>query len=35
MGQKWKYQPPTYEQEVAARTLSAELDISPYSVVCS
>ncbi len=33
MGQKWKYQPPTYEQEVAARTLSAELDISP--ILCS
>ncbi len=33
MGQKWKYQPPAYEQIVAARTLSAELDISP--VLCS
>ncbi|MBE6297759.1 MAG: single-stranded-DNA-specific exonuclease RecJ [Bacteroidales bacterium] len=33
MGQKWKYQPPSYEQEVAARTLSAELDISP--ILCS
>lgn len=33
MGQNWKYQPPTYEQEVAARTLSAELDISP--ILCS
>ena len=33
MGQKWNYQPPTYEQNVAARTLSAELDISP--VLCS
>ena len=32
MGQKWNYQPPTYEQTVAARTLSAELDISP--VLC-
>ena len=33
MGQKWNFQPPTYEQTVAARTLSAELDISP--VLCS
>ena len=33
MGQKWKYQPPTYEQEVLARTMSAELDISP--ILCS
>ena len=29
MGQKWKYQPPTYEQTIAAKALSAELDISP------
>ena len=33
MGQKWKYQPPTYEQIAAARALSAELDISP--ILCS
>jgi single-stranded-DNA-specific exonuclease len=33
MGQKWKYQPPTYEQTVLANTLSAELDISP--VLCN
>lgn len=29
MSQKWKYQPPTYEQIAAAESLSAELDISP------
>lgn len=33
MGQKWKYQPPTYEQTVAANTLAAELDMSP--ILCS
>ncbi len=33
MGQKWKYQPPTYEQTLAAKALSAELDISP--ILCS
>lgn len=32
MGQKWKYEPLTYEQTVVANTLSAELDISP--VLC-
>ena len=32
MGQKWKYEPLTYEQTVLANTLSAELDISP--VLC-
>ena len=32
MGQKWKYQSLTDEQAVVARTLSAELDISP--VLC-
>ena len=29
MGQKWKYQPPTYEQTLAAKALSVELDMSP------
>lgn len=29
MGQKWKYQPPTYKQIEAARLLSEELDMSP------
>ncbi len=29
MGQKWKYQPPTYEQIEAAKLLSEELDMSP------
>lgn len=29
MGQKWKYQPPTYEQTEAAELLSEELDMSP------
>ena len=33
MGQKWKYQPPTYEQTLAAKALSAELDMSP--ILCS
>ena len=33
MGQKWKYQPPTYEETAAAKALSAELDISP--ILCS
>ena len=33
MGQKWKYQPPTYEQAAVAKALSAELDISP--ILCS
>ena len=33
MGRKWKYQPPTYEQEKTANTLSAELDMSP--VLCN
>lgn len=33
MGRKWKYQPPTYEQEKIANTLSAELDMSP--VLCN
>ncbi len=32
MGQKWKYEPLTHEQNVIANTLSAELDISP--VLC-
>ena len=32
MGQKWKYQPPTYEQTLAAKALSVELDMSP--VLC-
>ena len=29
MGQKWKYQPPTYKQIEEARRLSEELDMSP------
>ena len=33
MGQKWKYLPPTEEQAAVAKTLSAELDMSP--VLCS
>lgn len=33
MGQKWKYQPPTYEQTLAAKALSVELDMSP--ILCS
>ena len=33
MGQKWKYQPPTYEQTMAAKALSVELDMSP--ILCS
>ena len=32
MGQKWKYQPPPYEQTLAAKALSVELDMSP--VLC-
>ncbi len=33
MGQKWKYEPPTYEQALAAKALSVELDMSP--VLCN
>lgn len=33
MGQKWKYEPPTYEQALAAKVLSVELDMSP--VLCN
>lgn len=33
MGQKWKYQPPTYKQTEEAKQLAEELDISP--ILCS